>query len=399
MRNIFIFCLIGLISCTNHDIDKIDYIEEIDISSAFNQDDHMFLGEVASSVSYIPLQTDSICNIKRIRNPWKDVQFCKNRIFINNNKEQLFCFDMKGNFLYQIGRQGRGPGEFIKIDGFTILEKQEVVIILNAARQQLLFYDFESDFIKEITVNNWPLQISALDNNILFESPKGRRELNDYHALFVVDQNGKSLNQLIYRQKEEKVKEEIGLCNISLFYNYSDTITYWEYFYDTVYRIVDDNTIIPKYHFNCGKNKIPFEILMKAKLKSSPKIDNYARIWRFTETKNFFFVRAGNKKRLYHILFDKHKKETYNVHFKTGDKHNFAFQNDLDEGLPFWPDGLANENKVFSMIYGYELKHILASIANKEIVINKNIYELAKNSQITDNPIIMLVNLDNYKVK
>ena len=279
------------------------------------------------------------------------------------------------------------------------MNEQNLALIFDSANQHLLFYSFENEFIKKIKIESWPLNLYSIGNNdIVFECPKGRRGLNEYYSLFIVNKDGALLNRLIERELEEGAKEDVGLSNIAFFYNYSDTVTFWEYYYDIVYRIVDAKKVLPKYYFNYGENKIPFETLLKSKRESDNKDDNYARVWRFVETQKYFFIRAGNNKRLYHILYNKQTQDSYNVHYKEGDRHNFSLVNDLDFGLSFWPDGMVDKNRIFSIVYGYEIKNKLSkdkkgwkSTQQKEQ--NNHLFALVEDCQITDNPILMVAKI------
>lgn len=401
MKNfVSILLLVFIISCQKKETTINTYVKEIDISDAFSKDNKIYLSNLTNKINYIQLQTDSNCFINRINRPWEDVKFSVKRIFINDNKESLLCFDYEGNFITQIGKKGKGPGEFLRIDNFTIIEKQKLVLLFDAASQKLLFYDYDNNFIKNVKVDAWPLHISNLnDENIVFESAKGRRELNNYRSLFIINQEGKVLNRLIDRSNEKDVHDQIGLYSIAFFYDYFDTLSYWEYYYDIVYRILDDKTIIPKYYFNVGKNKIPFEILLKLKSNPTYKTDYYARVWRFVETEDYFFLRTANDKKLHHILYDKKTEDVFNVHYMDGPQHNFAFINDIDGGISFWPEGLVNRNRVFSIEYGYEIREKLLSesknkLEPKDKKLKNILLQMVNKSQVSDNPILMMVELN-----
>ena len=45
-----------------------------------------------------------------------------------NNRQQLLVFGMDGKFKYQIGDQGKGPGEFLEINDF-IIDKNNIELL------------------------------------------------------------------------------------------------------------------------------------------------------------------------------------------------------------------------------------------------------------------------------
>ena len=395
---LIVLLLVLLTTCDKNE-QKSEGIKKIDVSSAFGQNDKVFLSEIADSISYIQLQSDSNCIIGDIRKPDKNIQFGLDRFFINDGKN-LFSFNNSGAFLFKIGRQGKGPGEYISIDNFSILEKYRLILIYSAAQQKLLIYTYENKFVKSIKIDYWPLQLATLkDEYIVFGSGKGRRDLNEYFTTSILDINGRIVNRLIYREWEKEIekKDKLGLCNIAQFYTYCDTLSYWEYQYNEIWRIPDEDHAIKAYYIDLGPDKYPKDYLLESSRVLRKSHDNLAHLWRFTETERYFFFRIGYKKRLKHILYDKKTERLLNVHHIEGG-HNFKFVNDIDGGMAFWPEGLISQNRVFSIQYGYEVYRKLLKDKNKELKIksldkNLELKNLTERSNIADNPIIVIVYL------
>ncbi len=90
-----------------------NYTYESNINSIFNQ------------VEYIPLETSKDCNMA---NP-KKAAFRNMHYYILDFRRGLYVFDNKGNYLHQIGKIGRGPGELIEINDFDFDEKGNVLIL------------------------------------------------------------------------------------------------------------------------------------------------------------------------------------------------------------------------------------------------------------------------------
>ncbi len=68
-------------------------------------------------------------------------------------------------------------------------------------------------------------------------------------------------------------------------------------------------------------------------------------------------------------------------------------KNDLDHLSPFWPENIFSDNKMYKIVYGYELKIFFEKNKSGDIKENEQI-KIIKNSQITDNPILMVLNLN-----
>lgn len=392
----FITYLIGIpllfLSCqkTPHSSSEI---EVIDLSNSYNKENKLLLSDIAYDLTYIRLQTDSSCFVDRINNPLSDIKFSNDRLFINDGS-QLLSFDFNGKFLNKIGKLGKGPGEFIHIDNFTILDT--LVVIFSQAQQTAFLYTFDNKFINDININFWPKSLSSLNNKyMVFGNSKGFRNFSKYFTLSILDKRGTLINNLINNKWAEKI--EIAPNITTQLYHYYDSLSYWEFQYDTIYRVIDEKRVIPRYYINPGKDKMPFELLLKSEI-SSNKTDAYVKIWRFIETKRYFFFRVGHKIHLKHIIYDKYNHQGYNVLFSQNETKYVFFENDIDGGLPFWPLGNVNGNKVFSLFYGNELKDYLKkSPLNNRFKVSKdkynNLQDLANKVKIIDNPILMMVTL------
>ena len=73
------------------------------------------------------------------------------------------------------------------------------------------------------------------------------------------------------------------------------------------------------------------------------------------------FFNTIYEKRIHNIYYDKTTEQSSCVEFKrpSGRGIHFSFNNDIDGGIPFWPMGMASDNKVFMLTYGYEIKDYL----------------------------------------
>lgn len=123
-----------------------------------SQSKEIFLSEVASNIEYIPLSSD--IKMKKIRSMRVDSSY----FWIGTGKA-LLQFDRKGNFLEQIGKRGKGRGEYILGSKFTISEKQQRVYILNSF--SILVYSYKGNFIKKIDLRHLEERMNTIeiDNN------------------------------------------------------------------------------------------------------------------------------------------------------------------------------------------------------------------------------------------
>jgi phosphopantetheine adenylyltransferase len=225
----------------------------------------MHLSEIADSVFYIPLHSEKGILLDNIRRPQRNIIVGNNRIFINDGK-LLLSFDWQGNFLAKYGEQGNGPGEYVKIDMFSALFNFEEVYLLDKSSRNILVYNFDGSFKRNIKLEVYAQLMSNLnDEQIVFAYCKGMRDLSDYHALTIHDLDMAHINKKIYFEAEreyEKTKK-LSASDVSTFYNFSDTLSYWEYYYDTIWRVIDSDLVIPRYQIDLGKDRLPQKIFSK----------------------------------------------------------------------------------------------------------------------------------------
>ncbi len=79
----------------------------------------------------------------------------RNRIIIFDSKSsKILLFDLNGKFINNIGKKGKGPGEFFKPGPITFGSNEIIVYSKNG---RILFYGLDGSFIKEINLrkNKW----------------------------------------------------------------------------------------------------------------------------------------------------------------------------------------------------------------------------------------------------
>ncbi len=374
--------------------------DTIDISKALNKFESVNLSTITTKIEYIQLQTDSNCFFGRIYDKHKSIKFSKNRIFISDG-HKLLSFNHHGEFMAQYGRKGKGPSEFTEIERFAIIEDKEQIAILSNGVQKLLFFDFQGNHTRNLKIDFWPTDLTYFNNKLIFITPKGRRHRSNYYTLSVMTLEGDLQKQLIFNENEKEVekKEKLKFGAFNHHYVLNDTLYYWEYLYDIIWKISGNFRAIPSDLIFYSNDKFPFESF----LESSPIELNlitsrqYVKNREHLNTNRYMFFYINNKSRLNKIYYDKKNKESYSLQFrdKITNRLKFSFTNDIDGGLPFWPHGVISENKVFRLIYGYELKQYLNLKKKKnEIQLHYPVLEkIANNAKIDDNPILMIVTL------
>lgn len=129
MKNILTVCFTIVIltiiaACNNHSNDDQN-IDNIDLN--VKDLDSLELNRVFSLNRYIPLET----NIESAITMIDKIIIHDSIIYVLDrfHSKKLAAFDMKGKFLFQVSKQGRGPGEYGYIFDFTI--KNNIIYLLD----------------------------------------------------------------------------------------------------------------------------------------------------------------------------------------------------------------------------------------------------------------------------
>lgn len=107
------------------------------------------LFDYIDSIDVIPLQTKDNCLIGNI----SQIQFVGSKIFVVDKyrSNKVFVFDLKGNFLYTIGNQGKAYGEYIIIGDVNITENY--VDFIDSGQWKVVRYNMSGELIKEISLS------------------------------------------------------------------------------------------------------------------------------------------------------------------------------------------------------------------------------------------------------
>lgn len=153
------FCIISsflFASCTKS-IDNADvagtipnddlYVVDVD---SMKSRGILYLSEVFTKVRTVILETNNDVLIGNI----SSVQIYNDTIFVLdiNKARGLFMFDKDGRFLKRIGNVGKGTGEYINPNDFTIDKQNKHIYILDTRAQKILKYDLNSGLFLGSTI-------------------------------------------------------------------------------------------------------------------------------------------------------------------------------------------------------------------------------------------------------
>ena len=275
MRNLFLFLIaLFLISC-NSGVDKRDSslgYTVIDVGSDVSKGRVVDISEIASNITYIPLESNAESFIGRA-----PVVFFENERIYVRSSGLLKVFDKSGNYLFTFDRRGRGPQEYINShpkvekgtgnfyadhskgggnyviksysrDGnylkeITIPSVQSRYLYLNKSIPNCFAFRMSSDTIPGIP----GIQIDVDEiSNILIDSLSN---IIGYVPNVPVD------SRLVLNVNREKTppkgKQFLNPLNdnsiIQALHFFKDTIRIYDFYTDTIFSFADNSSLIPRY--------------------------------------------------------------------------------------------------------------------------------------------------------
>ena len=330
-------------------------------------------------------------------------------------------FDSKGKFISQIGRYGKGPGEYKYISQIKLVNNS--ILLPDAGKDNIQFYNTAGEYLYSVKApgefspsiysRNF---ISDTDTTFLIRIPN--RTGTELFRIAHFDKNGHVIQKYRNTTFFNRQKPVFGTSDVSAqFYKLNNKIYYKEMLNDTIWQIDDDNLRVRhvinmgKYGFSIRDKELPIPVWHK---KFTECIDvGYVLecnryiylLFDFMLQYPFSFFRKSiipSGKAPYEILglYDKKEDNFFlvNPSYKEGQPEPTGIINDMDGGVNMMPRYIFNDTLMVSWVNAYEVKTYVASNAFKTSTPKypekkKELEQLADSLEENDNPVLMLVKL------
>ena len=326
INSVFCFVLIILLTgCHNKKNDIAhsgNYPIIIDISEAFRNQVDYKLSDIVDSITYIPIESiigDYVTYIDV-----NMLRISKSYILTENYRGggDLVCYDRNGRFLKKLAQRGQGPGEYSRIGGIAIDEKNEIVYVQD--KRKTYKYNLEGIFLDVIDVI-YPVDIIAVNpsGQLLVHFPNWNGDLK--YSCLLFDHKGDTVNLLqnniFYENTGRDTWSQEGIC-----YIYNDMLHVKDKC-DTLF-MVEDDSFKPKYVFKTGENHSGNITMLE--------YDEKIKFRYIFETDGKLFFEFQVNKKWYCAYYDKNKGRTFSSpsigEFST---YNGKITNDLDDAKNF----------------------------------------------------------------
>ncbi|SRR5690554_803722 len=375
---------------------EIDLIIDVDPSKAI---ENIKMSELYSDINYIPLETNDNSLIGNI----SDIIKYKDRFYILDNDitQSVFCFTETGNFLFKINRIGTGPGEYVKLAGFSVDIDNEQLLLYDNSIKQILCFSLDGDYIESHKIGFHAFRFSYISDgyfafyNDFTMSNKDFLNEGTYPNLIITDKNFK-----VYRTGME-YSEDANFSAIPMLpqcFNRYDpkTLSLVTPLNDTIFHVSKVGGF-PYLHINFKNNQREKEMNI---LVSTPDIEinaitdfvkdnSICDIFYFVESTQKVFFAYSKHPSTHYVFYDKESKDLKDIVFKQGKQ--FPIVNDIDEGDDFPMPMISDGNLFYSVITPDMLlekkEEILAGNAPKK----QSVLEMIDQISEDDNPIIAII--------
>jgi len=408
---IILSLMVLLVSCNNKKYPKNEtivfekpYPHIIDIKEGYGNPTEIKLSSIADSIKYIVLSKEKDVII----DAFPDLQMTDSDIYINF-RGLIYRFAMSGKFLNTIGKNGRGPEEYMSGSQFAISSSNNNVYVKRNYMDDYISYKSSGEFIGKIALkksdNIW--EFRCLSDSIfmytfyyIFMRDKS---LEDIILCGLFDMKGDKIQVIEHPAK--KTPSDIDNSRLGIpppgftYFNNEVVLSY----IDTVYKINSDSITTG---FILKWSDIPhrqtFEELF---YRQSEPLKKVTKSGQFLESygKAYFILKDFND--YYLFEYDKITGITKSMLSGVADKFSYVndievgFVNDIDGGVNYYPKCTNNSGDIW---IDWDDSFDFKKVHNKDFLSKSNavypdrkeeLREFLNSLKEDDNPVLKVVYL------
>ncbi len=402
MRTLFNILVIGLllVPAFSSAQTRTQSTRVIDLSGALKSEAAVLLSTIADNIEYVPLETTPECVLGDYRNIRAEV--LKEYIVVSDKHQMddvpLKLFSRDGKYIGEIGAIGKGPNEYQRILGYSFLENLDRIYILNDNPSKLLIFNFKRQCIGSIPLPRSAAKVIALNPDRIGILYLPFTEIPNETARFEwIDNTGKVLKSVPLYQGRPKDGGGAFAPRAQLKI-IGDDVHFVEQPFDTAYRLNPDKGFQPIWTFNLGADKIPREISTDVR-RIMEEARPYSFIRTAVETPKYYFISIVQRQQIRNLYYNKKDNKVtclkINDPFKKFFDASLGFVNDLDGGLPFWPNS-GSESQLISVTAPEILKAVFqdkpaTTLKLKRPELRGKLFKMVDQLKDDDNPVVVIV--------
>ena len=354
----------------------------LDLSQDLTVESKMTLSQIATDINYIKLESNPDCFIQKIEQ-WS---ITGNYILVYDMRQpKVLLFNRQGKFLRNISQKGSGPGEFFRPYDVRITKNEKYVLISDI--KKVIRFDLDGKLIGETKLPGLAWKIDTYDDGLIGFFTWNYSPLMDNYTIIFFDWDGKTTGKLMRRNWDNF--EHRSMKRSDMFYYMKDELRINEGYFDTIYAVGPNRSIVPKI------------VLIDPHAKEDFSGDNPNFCFETCmETPDYLFLNGGYKNRMHPMYLDKKTGLVYHIPFNR-ELHSAGIPNDLDGGAPFWPLRY-QDGSIYRIQEANTLKSVLDNpLIEKSVFTNQALRDkllaFKKNLSDEDGPVLIEIKLKQGK--
>ena len=216
--------------------------------------------------------------------------------YIVSDGKFVYEYDKTGKFIRLIGTQGRGPGEYLSIDGISVNDKDSSVNLFDFPSQRYLKYDRNGNYLSYYKPHfkDTLLYLQSFNpykDSLLFYTSNNSSRMD----LFLFNDSVGDMD-VISKKERNMLPGEFILSNVYIFGDKQNPFIY-NYFNDTIF-ILKNKKLVPTMLARMGNMRIDYDVLFEEKWGNSAKSEFHMRnIVQGGDLVFFFYTISINKER------------------------------------------------------------------------------------------------------
>jgi len=184
--------------------------------------------------------------------------------------KRIYKFDRNGAFIRHIGKQGRGPGEYINPSWFCVDENSGQVIVYDTRQRRLMFFNDKSgEFIKDVRINFDARSFEIMPDlsgycfYTSFTPNSNLSSNNEDFQLIITDNEGQVIHTAFPFSSSYSVQNFISVK--SVFSEYDEEVYFFSQYIDTIFKFNKKGQMIPSFvlDYNNDNQKLSDQYVKK----------------------------------------------------------------------------------------------------------------------------------------
>jgi hypothetical protein len=166
-------------------------------------------------------------------------------------------FNLNGEYLYDIGKHGQGPGEFVA-SPLALFFLDDYMGIFDFIENKMLYYTIDGRFVYDYFLRPGVESIKRVGKDILAGSVPISSDNQDIRMLFF-DTKGNIINSIRHKNFPKPGDDTPYGINVGSLFTYNNETYFKETYNDTVFRISKDLKLMPQYLITTGKYSVNYD--------------------------------------------------------------------------------------------------------------------------------------------